>query len=530
MREFARLYDAIDSTTSTNAKVAAMAAYFASAPKADAAWAVFFLTGRRLKRLLQYSLIHEWTMAATGIESWLVEECYAVVGDGAETAALLLDQLPTAAEHPLNLATWVEDRILRLREMDPPTQQATVTSWWRSLDRLERFILLKLLTGEFRVGVSQTLVVRALAQTSGLEVPIVAARLMGDWSPHAEWFARVLSPEHTDDDRSRPYPFCLAAPLDGDVSALGDPSTWQIEWKWDGIRAQLIRRGDAVHLWSRGEELITHRFPEITAAATRLPDGTVLDGEVLAFKDERPMPFSALQQRIGRRKHVAQMSRAVPVVFMTYDILEADGMDIRARPLRERRALLDALLGAHGGGVLRPSPTLHEAGWDVLAQMRMQSRARGVEGLMLKRLTSSYGVGRKRGEWWKWKIDPYSVDAVLIYAQPGSGKRASLLTDYTFGVWHEGALIPFAKAYSGLSNEEIADLDKWIRRHTTERFGPVRHVEPVQVFELGFEGIAESSRHKSGIAVRFPRMLRWRKDKRPDEADTLETVRALLRS
>ena len=372
--------------------------------------------------------------------------------------------------------------------------------------------------------------VRALAHTSGLEIPIVAARLMGEWIPHAEWFVRVLSPEHTDDDRSRPYPFCLAAPLDGDVSALGDPATWQIEWKWDGIRAQLIRRGDAVHLWSRGEELITHRFPEVTAAATRLPEGTVLDGEVLAFKDERPMPFSALQQRIGRTKQVAQMSRAVPVVFMTYDILEADGADIRARPLQERRALLDALLSTHGGGVLRPSPTLQEASWDVLAQMRMQSRARGVEGLMLKRLTSSYGVGRKRGEWWKWKIDPYSVDAVLIYAQPGSGKRASLLTDYTFGVWQDGTLIPFAKAYSGLSNEEIGELDKWIRRHTTERFGPVRHVVPVQVFELGFEGIAESSRHKSGIAVRFPRMLRWRKDKRADEADTLETVRALLRS
>ena len=531
MREFARLFDAIDSTTSTNAKVAVMAAYFASAPKGDAAWAVFFLTGRRLKRLLQYSLIHDWTMAATGIEGWLVEECYAVVGDGAETAALLLDQLPAAAPgDPLSLTTWVEDRVLRLREMDPAAQQAHVTSWWRELDRLERFILLKLLTGEFRVGVSQTLVVRALAQTSGLEVPIVAARLMGDWTPHAEWFARVLSPEHTDDDRSRPYPFSLAAPLDGDVSALGDPADWQIEWKWDGIRAQLIHRGGAVHLWSRGEELITHRFPEITAAATRLPDGTVLDGEVLAFKDDRPMPFSALQQRIGRRKQVAQMSRAVPVVFMTYDILEADGADIRARPLQERRALLDALLSAHGGGVLRPSPTLHEASWDVLAEMRMQSRARGVEGLMLKRLTSSYGVGRKRGEWWKWKIDPYSIDAVLIYAQPGSGKRASLLTDYTFGVWHEGTLIPFAKAYSGLSNEEIGELDKWIRRHTTERFGPVRHVAPVQVFELGFEGIAESSRHKSGIAVRFPRMLRWRKDKTPDEADTLEIVRALLKS
>ena len=541
MKDFALLYDAIDSTTSTNAKVAAMTAYFRTAPKADAAWAVFFLTGRRLKRLLQYALIHEWTMAATGVESWLIDECYSVVGDGAETAALLLDQMPGVAlaaddvapgldpaDSGLSLAEWVEDRVLRLKEMDPAAQQSAVTSWWRSLDRLERFILLKILTGEFRVGVSQTLVVRALAHASDLETPIVAARLMGDWTPGAEWFERLLSQENTDDDRSRPYPFCLAAPLEGDPAALGAVADWQVEWKWDGIRAQLIRRGDAVHLWSRGEELITHRFPEITAAATHLPDGTVLDGEVLAFKDDRPMPFSALQQRIGRQKQVAQMSRAVPVVFMTYDILEADGVDVRPRPQSERRAILEGLLAARGGGVLRPSPTLHESSWQALAEMRTQSRTLGVEGLMIKRLTSSYGVGRKRGDWWKWKIEPYSVDAVLIYAQPGSGKRASLLTDYTFGVWHEGALVPFAKAYSGLSNEEIGEADKWIRRHTTERFGPVRHVEPVQVFELGFEAIAESSRHKSGIAVRFPRMLRWRKDKKAEDADTLETVRSLL--
>lgn len=504
-----------------------MARYFAEAPRGDAAWAVFFLTGRRLKRLVPHASIGAWTLAATGFEEWMLGECYAVVGDGAETAALMLDQLPTIPEAPLSLATWVEQRILPLRGMDPDEQQAHVSTWWRALDRLERFILLKLLTGEFRVGVSQTLVVRAIAQASGLEPPVIAARLMGEWTPAAEWFERVLSAEHTDDDRSRPYPFCLAAPLDGDVAALGDPAAWQVEWKWDGIRAQLIRRGDAIHLWSRGEELITHRFPEISAAATNLPEGTVLDGEVLAFRDDRPLPFSALQQRIGRQKQVAQMSRAVPVVFMAYDILESGGEDIRSRPLAERRGLLESVIPS-GGGVLRVSPSIEAGSWEALAEMRANSRALAVEGLMIKRRTSTYGVGRKRGAWWKWKIDPYSIDAVLIYAQPGSGKRASLLTDYTFGVWHEGELVPIAKAYSGLSNDEIAEMDRWIRRHTRERFGPVRHVEPVQVFELGFEGIAESSRHRSGIAVRFPRMLRWRKDKKAEEADTLENVRAIL--
>jgi DNA ligase 1 len=527
MRLFAALYDAIDRTTSTNAKVDAMARYFRAAPPADAAWAVFFLTGRRLKRLVTYPAIHEWTLAATGLEPWILDECHAVVGDGAETAALVLDQLPPGRGKDLSLSTWIGSRILELREMSPAAQQEAVTAWWRELNRLQRFILLKLLTGEFRVGVSQTLVVRAVAEAFDLPATTVAARLMGDWMPTAEWFESVRSREETTEDRSKPYPFFLASPLDGDAAALGPTSEWILEWKWDGIRAQLVKRDGAIHLWSRGEEIITHRFPEIVAAATHLPDGTVLDAEVLAFRDERPLPFSALQQRIGRQKQVAQMARAVPVVLMTYDILEQDGRDIRDRPLDERRERLEAMLG-RGATVIRPSPLVEAVSWDEVRALREGSRARGVEGLMIKRRTSRYGVGRKRGDWWKWKVAPLTIDAVLLYAQPGSGRRASLLTDYTFGVWHEGELVPIAKAYSGLSNEEIAEMDRWIRGHTRERFGPVRHVEPVQVFELGFEGIAPSSRHRSGIAVRFPRMLTWRRDKRAEEADTLETVRRLL--
>jgi DNA ligase-1 len=529
MIRFAQLFDQIDSTTSTNAKVAAMARYFGEAPPADAAWAVFFLTGRRLKRLLPYAAIHGWALAATGLPSWILEESYAIVGDGAETAALVLDQLPFVENTaPLPLAAWVEERILSLRTLEPDAQRERVMAWWAPLDRLQRFVLLKMITGELRVGVSQTLVVRALAQASSLPVATVAARLMGDWTPTPDWFASLGSVQATDDDLSRPYPFFLASPLEEDISTLGDPADWVLEWKWDGIRAQLVKRGGGIHLWSRGEEIITHRFPEIVAAATHLPDGTVLDGEVLAFRDERPMLFSALQQRIGRQKQVAQMARAVPVVFMTYDLLEQDGEDIRPLPLAERRARLIGLLGPPG--VLRASPVVTAPTWEALAAGRRESRARGVEGLMLKRAASGYGVGRKRGDWWKWKIEPYTIDAVLIYAQPGSGKRASLLTDYTFGVWDDGQLVPVAKAYSGLSNEEIGEMDRWIRRHTRERFGPVRHVEPVHVFELGFEGIARSSRHRSGIAVRFPRMLRWRKDKRAEEADTLDNVRRLLES
>ena len=529
MKRFARLYDDIDRTTSTNAKVAAMADYFASAPPADAAWAVFFLTGRRLKRLVSSAAIRDWALSATGLEPQLLEECYAVVGDGAETVALVLDQLPPVATEPdLALADWVENRLLSLRTLDPAAQQMRAISWLHVLDRLQRFILLKLMTGELRVGVSQTLVVRALAQTSGLPAAMIAARLMGDWTPNPEFFVSLSSHAQTEDDRSKPYPFCLASPLDDEPSRLGDRAEWLAEWKWDGIRAQLIKRAGTVHLWSRGEELVTHRFPEITTSATRLPDGTVLDGEVLAFRDRAPLPFSALQQRIGRQKQVAQMVRTVPVVFMTYDLLEDEGIDIRQLPLDERRERLSQRLTSEG--VLRVSPEVAAATWEELAALRADSRARGVEGLMLKRRSSAYGVGRKRGDWWKWKIDPYTIDAVLIYAQPGSGRRASLLTDYTFGVWDSGELVPVAKAYSGLSNDEIDEMDRWIRRHTRERFGPVRHVEPVHVFELGFEGIARSARHRAGIAVRFPRMLRWRRDKKAEEADSLDSVRRLLES
>jgi DNA ligase-1 len=567
MRRFAGLFAALDGTNATNAKVEAIAEYFAGAPPADAAWAVYFLLGRRLKRLVAGRALGQWALSATALPEWLLAESYAVVGDGAETAALLLDQLPPAEDGTdLSLSAWVEDRLLPLRHSPPDLQQALVLGWVRGLDRWQRFTLFKLLSGELRLGVSHTLVVRALAQVAGLPPATMAARLMGDWSPGAAWYAQLIAPEATAADRSRPYPFFLASPLDETVdgaaalaAALGDRADWLVEWKWDGIRAQLVKRDGRVALWSRGEELITTRFPEIAGAAAVLPDGTVLDGEVLAFRDGRPLPFSALQQRIGREREVARAARGVPVVFMTFDLVEHAGVDCREEPLAARRLRLEQIVagaaarpvrlepeaaapprlplddqgrggaaGSIAGAVLLASPLVDAPDWTALAGLRGESRDRGVEGLMLKRLTSPYGVGRRRGDWWKWKIDPHVIDAVLIYAQPGSGKRASLLTDYTFGLWHEGALVPVAKAYSGLSNDEIAEMDRWIRRHTVERFGPVRHVEPVQVMELGFEAVARSSRHRSGVAVRFPRMRRWRRDKQASDADTLEALLRLV--
>jgi ATP-dependent DNA ligase len=527
VKRFAGLYDAIDRTTSTNAKVSALVEYFRTAPPADAAWAVYFLTGRRLKRLVPSASLREWAVMATGVPDWLMSETYAAVGDFAEIVALLLDAVPREDADPdVPLASWVEERLLPLAKMDVAGQRAHVMRWWRTLPRTERFLLNKLLTGEFRVGVAQTLVVRGLAEAASVEATAVAARLMGDWTPSADWFMTVSAPAAGGADASQPYPFFLPSPLDDPPETLGARSDWLVEWKWDGIRAQLIRRAGQTWLWSRGEELITLRFPEIAAAATHLPDGTVLDGEVLAFREARPLPFSALQQRIGRQRQLAQVMRAVPVVFMAYDVLERDGRDVRGEPLEARRAAL--VRHVPHEGVLRISSEVDEPTWDGLAALRAESRARGVEGFILKRRSSPYRVGRKRGDWWKWKIAPLTIDAVLIYAQPGSGRRASLLTDYTFGVWDADQLVPIAKAYSGLSNAEIDELDRWIRRHTRERHGPVRVVEPVHVFELGFEAIAPSTRHRSGIAVRFPRMLRWRRDKRPSDADTLDALRQLM--
>jgi DNA ligase-1 len=519
MKRFAALYDALDATTRTGDKVAALEAYFREAPPGDAAWALFFLTGNRLLRVLPSRLVVAWTLELAAIPEWLLEESYAAVGDLAETVALLLDRGRDSSQER-SLASFVEERIRPLRDLAPEEQRARVLEDWSTLDRRELYLYVKLMTGELRVGVSAKLVARALAKVAGTSEPEIAHRLMGTWEPGAAFFEALIrggSPGAP----SRPYPFALASPLEAEPAALGPRDEWQVEWKWDGIRSQLLRRAGETWIWSRGEELVTERFPDITGALA-LPEGTVLDGEILAWRDGKPLAFGALQRRIGRKKLTPKILGEVPVVFMAYDLLEESGLDVRALPLAERRARLERFPG------LLLSPVL-EGTWEELARLREESRARAVEGFMLKRKTSAYGSGRKRGDWWKWKIDPYTIDAVLIHAQPGHGRRASVFTDYTFGVWEGDRLLPIAKAYTGLSDEEIDALDAWIRAHTLEKHGPVRVVEPSHVFELAFEGIGLSPRHKSGIAVRFPRIKRWRTDKLPRDADTLAAVRALLK-
>ncbi|HUQ19709.1 MAG TPA: ATP-dependent DNA ligase [Gemmatimonadaceae bacterium] len=529
MKRFARLFSEIDSTTRTNEKVEAMSRYFTEADPADAAWAVWFLSGYRPKRLIAVRKLAEWAMEEARIPSWLFEESYHAVGDLAETIALLLPESSTSDDGPLH--EWVQTKLLSIGDAPETTQREIVVSAWRALGGVERFVWNKLITGSFRVGVAQSLLVRALARASSVAEGTISHRLAGEWKPTPGSYRQLVAEGDEVPSESTPYPFYLAYPLEGEIEDLGSVDEWQAEWKWDGIRSQLIRRDGRSYIWSRGDDLITDRFPELVEASQWLPDGTVIDGEILPWRDEHPLPFAQLQRRIGRKNVTAKIRADIPIVLVAYDLLELAGNDVRERPLSWRREKLSELVnGANAESRIILSPVTAALSWNEMREAKDRARELGAEGLMLKRLDSSYGVGRQKGGWWKWKLEPYTVDAVMVYAQPGHGRRALLHTDYTFAVRDGDALVPFAKAYSGLTDAEIREMDAWIRRNTVEKFGPVRSVKPEMVFELGFEGIQASSRHKSGIAVRFPRILRWRKDKPASEADTIESLRALLDS
>jgi DNA ligase 1 len=590
MRAFVELYDKLDASTSTQHKVDALREYFASCPPADGAWALALFTQRRLKRLVTSTQLRAWASQAANVPMWMMDECYAAVGDLGETLSMILperldlvelDVTPRPAGNlspatepkisDLSLAELMTRRLLPLAKLDELSRRASVMQTWNELDQRQRFIFHKLISGTFRVGVSRLLAVRALALAANTEQPEMDHRLQGDWQPTAEFFSRLLRPQSAVSAESQtrganpslnPYPFFLAHQLDDNVliqETLGDRALWQAEWKWDGIRGQLARRGGRTALWSRGEELLTDRFDEITRAATELPDGTTLDGEVLAFENGRTLGFELLATRIMRGtspadRGIARLFHDVPVVFMAYDCLQHQGSDIRSKPLHERRAILQHICDELQGparNIITPSTLLTAATWDQLAQLRASSRKFGVEGIMLKHLQSQYGTGRTKVQlvdenskagWWKWKIEPYRVDCVLIAAQRGSGRRASLYSDYTFAVWTgpasgEGKLVPIAKAYSGLTDAELLQVDAFVREHPLKKeagqslpppASGIRMVEPKLVFEIAFEAISHSPRHASGIATRFPRIARVRYDKRADQADTLAFVQGLL--
>jgi DNA ligase 1 len=558
MKAFTALYNTLDASTSTSHKVEAMQRYFAEAPQDDAAWAVYFLAGGKPRQAVPTAVLRRTACEVAGIDDWLFDACYQAVGDLAETIAHVL---PAGdASDGAGLALWAQERLAPLRGQPPEAQAAALRQWWQVLDTPQRFLLTKLIGGGFRVGVSKLLVQRALAQVARLDAKLIAQRMMGYTdarsSPTAERYAALLAPAShaVAADSGQPLPFFLAHALEAPPESLGPCSDWLVEWKYDGIRAQAVKRAGRVWLWSRGEELISEGFPDALVALASLPDGTVLDGELLVWPEgaEQPAPFALLQKRLNRKVLGKKLLADAPVRFVAYDLLEDGGVDLRTLPQRERRALLEARLT---GGAIALSPLVHAKDWAAYAALRAQSRERGVEGFMLKHRDSAYGSGRTKsdGTWWKWKIEPMTADAVLIYAQAGHGRRASVYTDYTFAVWSrapagaeeaqavidaiarrepavEGALqlVSFAKAYSGLTDEEFKRVDRAIRATTLEKFGPVRSVKPTLVFELGFEGIQRSPRHKSGIAVRFPRMLRIRDDKPLHEADTLPALLAMI--
>ena len=606
MRRFAALYRELDASRGTAARVQALATYFQRIDPADAAWALHVLLGKQGRRLITGRRLRQICLEGSTLPEWLFDDCYSHVGDSAETIALLWRQLaanpgdgardrgnddapsepyePRAsaqrppAEQPLH--DWMTTLLPAAAALNDDAQAQAVRRLWQGLEASELLVANKLLTGGLRVGVGQGLVLRALARISDLEEPLLQHRLMGGFSPSAEaWLALLAPADQAAAVPSRPYPFFLASPLEssdgtrdsrsdqtvnaplsrsGGLAPLsGSPTDWLVEWKYDGIRGQLIRRAGEGFLWSRGEELINASFPELIGASAALPPGTVLDGEILVWPpgEPQPSPFAQLQRRLGRKAPGRQLLAECPAAFVAYDLLERDGEDWRPRPLNQRRSALETLLQelpaaaqAPGANLLRLSPRLTLQQWQELEPLRQQAAAAAAEGVMLKALSSPYLAGRKRGHWWKHKREPYRLDAVLLYAQAGSGRRANLFTDYTFGLWDQAPegrhdpggsgsdtatqaprLVSFAKAYSGLDDGEITALDRWIRSHTIERFGPVRAVEPVQVFELAFEGLQASKRHKSGIAVRFPRISRWRRDKPAHEADSLASALALLK-
>lgn len=535
MQREAQLFDELDATSSTNAKVDALARYFRDATDSDKLWVMALLSGRRPKRPVTSTLLRKWASEISGIPDWLFEASYHVVGDFAETVTHI-----AKLEEPIqrSLTEWVH-YVEELKPLPEEEKSERIKTAWAGLEGMELFVFNKIITGGFRIGVSQKIMVKGLSKATGIDEDAIAHRLMGDWTPHTTTFEDLLHAENPADETSRPYPFYLAYGIEGvdgraagaglnELLPLGNPKEWQIEHKWDGIRGQLIVRDGQHFVWSRGEELVTDKYPEFEVLKDLLPNGTVLDGEILAWKDGAPLPFAEMQKRIGRKTVGKKLLADVPVVFMAYDLMEDGGKDIRQEALQARRERLERIHRNASHPVLMLSALLPFSEWPDVVEHREHARTASIEGLMLKRLSSTYEVGRKRGDWWKWKVDPLSIDAVLTFSMQGHGRRANLFTDHTFGLWRDGQLVTFAKAYSGLTDKELNEVDAFVKKNTLERFGPVRQVEPQLVFEIAFEGISPSSRHKSGVAVRFPRIVRWRRDKLAKDANSLDDLMQLL--
>ncbi|HEY5461929.1 MAG TPA: ATP-dependent DNA ligase [Hanamia sp.] len=525
---FANLVSELSASTKINEKIQDLVDYFAIAPDADKVWVIAIFSGRRPRRAVNSRLMREWATEIVHIPEWLFNECYHTVGDLSETLALLLPDVKNEKQKTESLSYYLE-KFIAIEKEDESIKKTFIVDSWQQMNKNERFVFNKFITGSFRIGVSQKTIVNALAKVVELSPSVIAHRISGNWDPVTTTFKELLSETASLSDFSKPYPFYLAYAIDDDVENLGDINEWQTEWKWDGIRGQIIKRNNELFVWSRGEELMTDKFPEYFILKDLLPDGVVLDGEIIPAAQGKPLPFAVLQTRIGRKNISKKQLQEAPISYFAYDILEYNYEDWREKPLTERRKKLEEIITPIKNNAIQISEIIHCGSWNELAELRKKSREMNSEGIMLKRKNSDYKVGRKRGDWWKWKIDPLTIDCVMVYAQKGSGRRSNLYTDYTFAVKDGDKLVTFTKAYSGLTDKEFAQIDNFVKRNSIEKFGPVRTVKPELVFEIAFEGIAASNRHKSGVALRFPRMSRWRKDKTAEDINTMDDLKEMLK-
>jgi len=518
MRLFGQLLQACLQEPKTLQKISLLSDYFNEESPENMPMALHFLMGENMGRFCSGRQLREWAAQLLGLPDWLVDESYEALGDNSETISLLFPNKPSSLAHDLKA---VCERIQQLKSEPIDVKKDWIIDVWSKSSRDDIYTFNKLLGGGIRIGASKKNVLKALSRTVHLDVDILEQRLLGTWEPTKIAYDALVNPDDIAGKGTCPYPFFLASPIQDVDATLMPFSDWQIEPKWDGIRAQLVHRQEGTQLWSRGNDLISDQFPDILDSASELPYG-VYDGEVLAWGADGPQPFADLQKRLNRKKVTRQLLASIPCIMMLYDCLEFEGVDVREQALHERcKKIRD----------LRPpfytSNPLTLNGVSALNDYVKNARNNRVEGVIIKRLSSAYKSGRVRGDWWKLKVDPLLLDVVIMYAQKGKGIRSGLFTDYTFGVWDNNQLVPIGKAYSGLTNDEIKQVHQILNNHLTDRFGPVRGVSPCVVLEVAFDSIQESPRHKSGLALRFPRINRLRLDKPVEEANSLEDARAL---
>jgi len=527
MKAFAKLISNLEQTSKEAFKVTALAQYFSNATDEDKLWTLALFTGTRPKRVVDIKALKEFAEQVYTEGEWLFEASHQIVGDMAETIAYFLPKAKRNGNH--TLSEWIS-MIRTIFNAERIDQRDAITKAWDTLRPEERFIFNKLITGGFRIDVSLKLLSKALAIVTGKDENLLAHKLNSDWHPDEVSFETLIFTENPEAEKSKPYPFHLAHTLESTVAELGDISNWQVERKWDGIRVQVIVRGNKISIWSRKGDILSSKVPELKPLAESMEDGTVLDGELICFKNGKILPINNLRTRFGRRNNSKKQFEESPCVFMAYDILEFKGEDIRNKDLAERRKKLEKVILQYYDEhkIILLSDIINNDNWESINSEREKSREHQVTGLVLKNKKSIYGSSRVEGDWWKWPVDPLFIDAILLYAQAGEGGSSKMYREYSFALWHGEDLVTFAKAKSGLEDKELKELTSFVKKNTKEKFGPVRSVAAVQIFRLAFDSITASKRHKSGILLKNPRLIEWLRDKNIEDGNNLDDLKKML--